>query len=177
MAGIDINTIKGAIPDKQTAIQRLAVILVRKVTENESLIEAPLNNLLKQLPTDGTCLEPALLQSVLDKRNNIIDFLNRFGDFLDITTSTYTGANVAFNALLTTVKSINVSKIAASGGVKVLPAAPALWPIQSSGHRWWPPSPGRVRRAAGIDARLGPPRPPWPRRAACRSSKRRPRCR
>jgi hypothetical protein len=126
MAGIDINTIKGAIPDKQTAIQRLAVILVRKVTENESLIETPLNNLLKQLPTDGTCLEPALLQSVLDKRNNIVDFLNRFGDFLDVTTSTYTGANVAFNALLTTVKSINVSKIAASGGVKVLPAAPGF---------------------------------------------------
>ena len=107
MAGIDINTIKGAIPDKQTAIQRLAVILVRKVTENESLIETPLNNLLKQLPTDGTCLEPALLQSVLDKRNNIVDFLNKFANFLDITTSTYTGANIAFNTLLTTIRSIN----------------------------------------------------------------------
>ena len=26
-------------------------------------------------------------------------------------------------------------------------AAPALWPIQSSGHRWWPPSPDRARPA------------------------------
>jgi hypothetical protein len=126
MAGIDINSITGAIPNKQTAVQKLATLLIRKVTENENLIQAPLNNLLNQLPTDGTCLEPALLQSVLDKRNNIVDFLNKFGNFLDVTTSTYTGTNVAFNALLTTIRGINVSKIAASGGVKILPTAPGF---------------------------------------------------
>ena len=126
MAGIDINSITGAIPNKQTAVQKLATLLIRKVTENENLIQAPLNNLLNQLPTDGTCLEPALLQSVLDKRNNIVDFLNKFGNFLDVTTSTYTGTNVAFNALLTTIKGINVSKIAASGGVKILPTVPGF---------------------------------------------------
>jgi hypothetical protein len=126
MAGIDINTILGAIPNKQTAVQKLATLLIRKVTENENLIQAPLNNLLNQLPTDGTCLEPALLQSVLDKRNNIVDFLNKFGNFLDVTTSTYTGTNVAFNALLTTIRGINFSKIAASGGVKILPTAPGF---------------------------------------------------
>jgi len=126
MAGIDINTILGAIPNKQTAVQKLATLLIRKVTENENLIQAPLNNLLNQLPTDGTCPEPALLQSILDKRNNIVDFLNKFGNFLDVTTSTYTGTNVAFNALLTTIRGINVSKIAASGGVKILPTAPGF---------------------------------------------------
>ena len=126
MAGIDINSIQGAIPDKQTVIQKLSLLLIKKVTENEALIQAPLNNLLKQLPTDGTCLEPALLQQVLDKRNNIVDFLNKFNNFLDITTATYTGTNIAFNALLTTVKGINVSKITASGGVKALPAAPGF---------------------------------------------------
>jgi hypothetical protein len=126
MAGIDINSIQGAIPDKQTAIQKLSLLLIKKVTENEALIQAPLNNLLKQLPTDGTCLEPALLQQVLDKRNNIVDFLNQFSNFLDITTTTYTGVNIAFNALLATVRGINVSKIVASGGVKVLPAAPGV---------------------------------------------------
>ena len=126
MAGIDINSIQGAIPDKQTAIQKLSLLLIKKVTENEALIQAPLNNLLKQLPTDGTCLDPALLQIVLDKRNNIVDFLNKFSNFLDLTTSTYTGANVAFNALLTTVQGINLSKITASGGVKILPTAPGF---------------------------------------------------
>ena len=126
MAGIDINSILGALPNKQTAVQKLATLLIRKVTENENLIQAPLNNLLNQLPTDGTCPEPALLQSVLDKRNNIVDFLNKFGNFLDVTTSTYTGTNVAFNALLTTIKGINVSKIAVSGGVKILPTVPGF---------------------------------------------------
>jgi len=126
MAGIDINSIQGAIPDKQTVIQKLSLLLIKKVTENEALIQAPLNNLLKQLPTDGTCLEPALLQSVLDKRNNIVDFLNQFSNFLDITTTTYTGVNIAFNALLATVRGINISKIAASGGVKILPRAPGV---------------------------------------------------
>ena len=82
MAGIDINTILNAVPNKQTAVQKLATLLIKKVTENENLIQVPLNNLLKQLPTDGTCLEPALLQSVLDKRNNInfgiVEIFNRF---------------------------------------------------------------------------------------------------
>ena len=131
MAGIDINSITGAIPNKQTAVQKLATLLIRKVTENENLIQAPLNNLLNQLPTDGTCLEPALLQSVLDKRNNIVDFLNKFGNFLDVTTSTYTGTNVAFNALLTTIRGINLSRVATSTASKAIPfglpgAIPAL---------------------------------------------------
>ena len=126
MAGIDIDSIKGAIPDKQTIIQTLSLLLIKKVAENEKLIQIPLDNLLKQLPTDGTCLEPALLQSVLDKRNNIVDFLNKFSNFLDIATTTYTGTNVAFNALLTTVQGINLSKTSASGAVKILPTAPGF---------------------------------------------------
>ena len=126
MAGIDIDSIKGAIPDKQTVIQTLSLLLIRKVADNEKLIQAPLENLLKQLPTDGTCLEPVLLQNILDKRNNIVDFLNKFSNFLDTTTSTYTGVNIAFNALLATVQGINLSKTTASGAVKILPTAPGF---------------------------------------------------
>jgi len=126
MAGIDIDSIKGAIPDKQTVIQTLSLLLIRKVADNEKLIQVPLENLLKQLPTDGICLEPALLQNVLDKRNNIVDFLNKFSNFLDTTTSTYTGVNIAFNALLATVQGINLSKTTASGAVKILPTAPGF---------------------------------------------------
>jgi hypothetical protein len=131
MAGIDINTILNAVPNKQTAVQKLATLLIKKVTENENLIQVPLNNLLKQLPTDGTCLEPALLQSVLDKRNNIVDFLNKFSNFLDITTSTYAGVNITFNTLIATIKGINLSRVATSTASKAIPfglpgAIPAL---------------------------------------------------
>ncbi len=126
MAGIDIDSIRGAIQGNQTVVQTLSLLLIKKVAENEKLIQIPLENLLKQLPTDGTCLEPALLQTVLDKRNNIVDFLNKFNNFLDIATTTYTGTNVAFNALLTTVQGINLSKTSASGAVKILPTAPGF---------------------------------------------------
>jgi hypothetical protein len=126
MAGIDIDSILGALPSKQTAIQKLAILLIRKVTENESLIQAPLNNLLQQIPTDGTCPDPILLQNILDKRSNIVEFLNKFGSFLDTTTQTYTGVSVAFNTLLTTIQGINLSKTVASGGVKILPTAPGF---------------------------------------------------
>jgi hypothetical protein len=131
MAGIDINTILNAVPNKQTAVQKLAILLIKKVTENENLIQAPLNNLLNQLPTDGTCPEPALLQSILDKRNNIVDFLNKFSNFLDITTSTYAGVNITFNTLLATIRGINLSRVATSTASKAIPfglpgAIPAL---------------------------------------------------
>ena len=131
MAGIDINTILNAVPNKQTAVQKLATLLIKKVTENENLIQAPLNNLLNQLPTDGTCPELVLLQSILDKRNNIVDFLNKFSNFLDITTSTYAGVNITFNTLLDTIRGINLSRVATSTASKAIPfglpgAIPAL---------------------------------------------------
>ena len=131
MAGIDINSILGALPSKQTAIQKLASLLIKKVGENETLIQAPLNNLLKSIPTDGTCPDPVLLQSILDKRNNIVGFLNKFGLFLDTTTKTYAGVNVTFNTLLATIRGINLSRIATSTAAKAIPfglpgAIPAL---------------------------------------------------
>jgi hypothetical protein len=131
MAGIDINSILGALPNKQTAIQKLAILLIRKVTENENLIQAPLNNLLQQLPTDGTCPDPVLLQSILDKRDNIVEFLNKFGSFLDTTTKTYVGVNITFNTLLATIRGINLTRIATSTAAKAIPfglpgAIPAL---------------------------------------------------
>jgi len=126
MAGIDIDSILGALPVKQTAVQKLATLLIKKVIENENLIQTPLNNLLQQVPTDGTCPDPILLQNILDKRNNIVEFLNKFGSFLDTTTQTYSGVNVAFNTLLTTIQGINLSKTIASGGIKILPTAPGF---------------------------------------------------
>jgi len=121
MAGIDIDSILGALPSKQTAIQKLASLLIKKVGENETLIQAPLNNLLKSIPTDGTCPDPVLLQNILDKRNNIVGFLNKFGLFLDTTTKTYAGVNVTFNTLLATIRGINLSRIATSTAAKAIP--------------------------------------------------------
>jgi len=126
MAGIDIDSILNTIPSKKTAFEKLAALLVKKTTENESIIKKPLEDLLKQLPTDGTCPDPQTLQNILDKRNNIVGFLNKFGAFLDTVTNTYTGVNVAFNALLGVISGIKAAKTAGSLGVKFLPTAPGF---------------------------------------------------
>jgi hypothetical protein len=131
MAGIDIDIIQSNVLNKRTAMQKISSLLLNKVAENERLIKSPLEILLGELPTDGTCPEPTRLQNILDKRNNIVGFLNRFSNFLDVTTSTYIGTNVAFNALLATIRGINISRVATSTASKAIPfglpgAIPAL---------------------------------------------------
>jgi hypothetical protein len=126
MAGIDINSIQNGISDPKSALVKLSLLLIKKTSDNENLIKVPLENLLKQIPVDGTCPDPQILQNILDKRNNIVEFLNRFSTFLDTTISTYTGVSIAFDAALATVRGLDLSKIAASGAVKVLPTAPGF---------------------------------------------------
>ena len=81
MAGIDIDIIQSNVLNKRTAMQKISSLLLNKVAENERLIKFPLEILLGELPTDGTCPEPTRLQNILNKRNNIVGFLNRFNHF------------------------------------------------------------------------------------------------
>ena len=126
MPGIDIKSIQSNIPNSKSVLQKLAMLLLKKVTESETLIQTPLNNLIKQLPTDGTCPDSTMLQNVLTKRNNIVGFLNKFGKFLDTIVFTYTGLSVAFDVLLNTIVGLNLAKSIASLGVKFLPSAPGF---------------------------------------------------
>ena len=82
MAGIDITSIQNAISDPKSALVKLSLLLIKKTSDNENLIKLPLENLLKQIPTDGTCPDPQTLQNIIDKRNNIVEFLNKFSTFL-----------------------------------------------------------------------------------------------
>ena len=131
MAGIDIDIIQSNVLNKRTAIQKISSLLLNKVAENERLIKSPLEILLGELPTDGTCPEPTRLQNILDKRNNIVGFLNRFSNFLDTIIKTYTGISTTFDALLVTIRGINLSRTATSATSKAIPfglpgAIPAL---------------------------------------------------
>jgi hypothetical protein len=100
MAGIDITSIQNAISDPKSALVKLSLLLIKKTSDNENLIKLPLENLLKQIPTDGTCPDPQTLQNIIDKRNNIVEFLNKFSTFLDTVIFTYTGVSVAFDVAL-----------------------------------------------------------------------------
>jgi len=126
MAGIDITSIQNAISDPKSALVKLSLLLIKKTSDNENLIKLPLENLLKQIPTDGTCPDPQTLQNIIDKRNNIVEFLNKFSTFLDTVIFTYTGVSVAFDVALSTITGLKLTKTTASGGVKILPTAPGF---------------------------------------------------
>jgi len=126
MAGIDITSIQNAISDPKSALVKLSLLLIKKTSDNENLIKLPLENLLKQIPIDGTCPDPQTLQNIIDKRNNIVEFLNKFSTFLDTVIFTYTGVSVAFDVALSTITGLKLTKTAASGGVKILPTAPGF---------------------------------------------------
>jgi hypothetical protein len=124
MAGIDVDIIQSNVLNKRTIVQKLSSLLLTKVTENEKLIKVPLEKLVGELPTDGTCPDPVRLQNIINKRNNIVNFLNRFGSFLDKVVNTYTGISITFDALLITIQTLKISKIGISTAVKFLPTAP-----------------------------------------------------
>jgi hypothetical protein len=126
MAGIDITSIQNAISDPKSALVKLSLLLIKKTSDNENLIKLPLENLLKQIPTDGTCPDPQTLQNIIDKRNNIVEFLNKFSTFLDTVIFTYTGVSVAFDVALSTITGLKLTKTTTSGGVKILPTAPGF---------------------------------------------------
>ena len=126
MAGIDITSIQNGISDPKSALVKLSLLLIKKTSDNENLIKLPLENLLKQIPTDGTCPDPQTLQNIIDKRNNIAEFLNKFSTFLDTVIFTYTGVSVAFDVALSTITGLKLTKTTASGGVKILPTAPGF---------------------------------------------------
>jgi hypothetical protein len=126
MAGIDITSIQNAISDPKSALVKLSLLLIKKTSDNENLIKLPLENLLKQIPTDGTCPDPQTLQNIINKRNNIVEFLNKFSTFLDTVIFTYTGVSVAFDVALSTITGLKSTKTTASGGVKILPTAPGF---------------------------------------------------
>jgi hypothetical protein len=126
MAGIDITSIQNGISDPKSALVKLSLLLIKKTSDNENLIKVPLENLLKQIPTDGTCPDPQTLQNIIDKRNNIVEFLNKFSAFLDTVIFTYTGVSVAFDVAVATITGLKLTKTTASGGVKILPTAPGF---------------------------------------------------
>ena len=73
MAGIDIDTILNAIPgDKKVkGLQKLGQILIQKGTELDNQLPSSITNLVSQF-TPGSCPDPAVLQSIVEKRNNIV---------------------------------------------------------------------------------------------------------
>jgi hypothetical protein len=125
MAGIDINTILDAIPEdrKVKGLQKLGQILVQKGTELESQLPSSITSLTSQF-TPGACPEPTILQSIVEKRNNIVGKLNAVGRTLDVITSTYTGVSSFLDVLIFSVSNLRNIRTGLNQAAKLIPAIP-----------------------------------------------------
>ena len=122
MAGIDITTILDSIPEdrKVKGLQKLGQILMQKGTELENQIPPSITNLTSQF-TPGSCPDPAVLQSIVEKRNNIVGKLNTVGQFLDVVTSSYIGVSSFLDVVLFSISNLKNIKIGVSAAAKAIP--------------------------------------------------------
>jgi len=122
MAGIDINTILNAIPEdkKVKGLQKLGQILIQKGTELDSQLPSSITSLVSQF-TPGLCPDPAVLQSIVEKRNNIVGKLNTVGQSLNVVTSTYTGVSSFLDVVLFSISNLKNIKIGVSAAAKAIP--------------------------------------------------------
>jgi hypothetical protein len=125
MAGIDINTILGAIPEdrKVKGLQKLGQILIQKGTELESQLPSSITSLTSQF-TPGSCPDPAILQSIVEKRNNIVGKLNAVGKSLDVITATYTGVSSFLDVVLFSITNLKNIRTGLNQAAKLIPAIP-----------------------------------------------------
>ena len=125
MAGIDINTILSALPEdrKVKGLQKLGQILIQKGTELEDQLTPALTNLTSQF-TPGSCPDPAVLQSIIEKRNNIVGKLNTVGQFLDVVTSSYIGVSSFLDVLIFSISNLRNVRTGLNQAAKLIPAIP-----------------------------------------------------
>jgi hypothetical protein len=127
MAGIDITTILDSIPKdrKVKGLQKLGQILIQKGTELEDQIPPSITNLTSQF-TPGSCPDPAILQSIVEKRNNIVGKLNAVGQTLNVVTATYTGVSSFLDILLFSVSNLRNIRTGLNQAAKIIPVIPGV---------------------------------------------------
>ena len=122
MAGSDINTILNALPEdkKVKGLQKLGQILIQKGTELENQIPSSITSLVSQF-TPGSCPDSVILQSIVEKRNNIVGKLNTVGQSLNVITSTYTGVSSFLDVVLFSISNLKNIKTGVSIAAKAIP--------------------------------------------------------
>ena len=125
MAGIDINTILNSLPEdrKVKGLQKLGQILIQKGTELESQLPSSITNLTSQF-TPGSCPDPNILQSIIEKRNNIVGKLNTVGQSLNVVTATYTGVSNFIDVVIFAISNLKNIKIGLNQAAKLIPVIP-----------------------------------------------------
>lgn len=137
MAGyndITAEQLNNATPDyiKAQGTDALPQLLMVLGDQIPVIIQPALDALQKELiekyQNTNTCPDPATLQEIINKRNNILSSLNRVGKVIDTTTTVLTGISTALSVLQGANNSIDASKIAAQIAAALNPALAATLP-------------------------------------------------
>jgi hypothetical protein len=137
MAGynnITAEQLNNATPDyiKAQGTDALPQLLMVLGDQIPVIIQPALDSLQKELiekyQNTNTCPDPATLQQLINKRNNILSSLNRVGKVIDTTTIVLTGISAALSILQGANNSIDASKIAARIAAALNPALAAALP-------------------------------------------------
>ena len=137
MAGyndITAEQLSNATPDylKAQGTEALPQLIMVLGNQIPVIIQPALNALQKELiekyQNTGTCPDPATLQQLINKRNNIVSSLNRVGKVIDTTTTILTGISAALSILQGANSSIDASKVAAKIAAALNPALAAALP-------------------------------------------------
>ena len=127
MAGIDIKTIQGAIPDslKEKGLGKINQLITKQSIKITNELQPQLDKIKNQIPEQSDlCLSDVQLKKILEVRNNIVDKLNQIQKILDISFVSIGITSGILGALIETASILRTTKTAISIGASAAPVIP-----------------------------------------------------
>lgn len=142
--GIDLDTIKGAIPQnakaqgtaKLSALiseqgKKIKILLIPKALEIANKLKAQVNEEIltqfkKQITPSGECINSVNLQREIINRNQLVNSLNKTNQQLDRLTTALTGLSTFYGLTSTILKILKTSKKVISAASKFIPSPPGV---------------------------------------------------
>jgi hypothetical protein len=131
---INATQIENATPTdlKAMGISKLPLLLLVIGNQVKNIIEPALINLIityvQKYVEAGICANQDIINKIIQQRNLIVSQLNKIGKTLNIITISLTGVATFLTILQATIKSIDLSKIAAKAAAIIFPPAAATLP-------------------------------------------------
>jgi len=128
MAGIDINTMKNALPDsfKEKGVAKMKNIILSQGQKVKTQLQPELDKITSQIPTNGTCPSTTQIETITQTRNNLVQQLNSIQITLDAASSAINITSNFLEVLLFTtsnLKNVRTAIVAANNFTPVVPGA------------------------------------------------------
>jgi len=131
---VDAEQIQNASPSdlKAMGISKLPLLLLVVGNQVKKIINPALESLIKRFVdkyrNDKVCPTPEEIANLKNQRDNIVELLNRIAKTLSVITIALTGLSLFLTLLQSTIKSIDLAKIAAKVAAIAFPPLAATLP-------------------------------------------------